>query len=208
MAAAASSSSSSAGDAIVFPRVVVFDLDACCWSPEMYELWGGGAPFTYDSGSNTCTDRAGTLCSLFSAIPAAWTAVVDLPDSRLAIASRCDEPKWADEILRKFKISNGMTMMEAVDPDLVEIYKSSKKKHLSKIREKSGVGFSEMLFLYRNHHHHHRGHPHTAAAAAAAAATITTPPQPPPPTPPSPSDDDPNNIRDGKAGPGRVGQVG
>eukprot|EP00967_Tisochrysis_lutea_P069360 scaffold91132_cov32-Tisochrysis_lutea.AAC.2 len=25
--------------------LVVFDLDACCWSPEMFELWGGGAPF-------------------------------------------------------------------------------------------------------------------------------------------------------------------
>ena len=58
-----------------------------------------------------------------------------------------DEPSWADEILRKFKVANGMTMMEAVDPELVEIYKSSKKKHLTAIREKSGVGFDEMLFF-------------------------------------------------------------
>ena len=29
----------------------VFDLDACCWSPEMYELWGGGAPFTQVSSA-------------------------------------------------------------------------------------------------------------------------------------------------------------
>eukprot|EP01050_Picozoa_sp_SAG11_P045448 SAG11_NODE_22669_length_402_cov_0.851485_1_plen_53_part_00 len=34
------------------PRVIVFDLDACCWEPEMYQLgsWGsvdgGGSPFT------------------------------------------------------------------------------------------------------------------------------------------------------------------
>ena len=27
------------------PKVVVFDLDGCVWDPEMYELWGGGAPF-------------------------------------------------------------------------------------------------------------------------------------------------------------------
>ena len=27
------------------PKVIVFDLDGCVWDPEMYELWGGGAPF-------------------------------------------------------------------------------------------------------------------------------------------------------------------
>ena len=26
--------------------MLVFDLDGCCWDPEMYELWGGGSPFT------------------------------------------------------------------------------------------------------------------------------------------------------------------
>ena len=30
------------------PKVFVFDLDGCCWDPEMYELWGGGAPFKAD----------------------------------------------------------------------------------------------------------------------------------------------------------------
>ena len=27
------------------PKVIVFDLDGCVWDPEMYQLWGGGAPF-------------------------------------------------------------------------------------------------------------------------------------------------------------------
>ena len=27
------------------PKAFVFDLDGCCWDPEMYELWGGGSPF-------------------------------------------------------------------------------------------------------------------------------------------------------------------
>ena len=27
------------------PKALVFDLDGCCWDPEMYELWGGGSPF-------------------------------------------------------------------------------------------------------------------------------------------------------------------
>ena len=33
------------------PKAVVFDLDGCVWRPEMYELWGGGAPFK-DNGDN------------------------------------------------------------------------------------------------------------------------------------------------------------
>ena len=31
------------------PKVIVFDLDNCFWSPEMYELLGGGgSPFRKD----------------------------------------------------------------------------------------------------------------------------------------------------------------
>eukprot|EP00658_Telonema_sp_P-2_P070902 TRINITY_DN6026_c0_g2_i2.p2 TRINITY_DN6026_c0_g2~~TRINITY_DN6026_c0_g2_i2.p2 ORF type:complete len:184 (-),score=40.00 TRINITY_DN6026_c0_g2_i2:451-1002(-) len=41
-------------------RAVVFDLDACCWDPEMYQLWGGGAPFKHNR-DNTLTDRSPSL---------------------------------------------------------------------------------------------------------------------------------------------------
>lgn len=44
------SGSSSSGTFL--PRVVVFDLDACCWYPEMYML-SGGAPFQYDAATGT-----------------------------------------------------------------------------------------------------------------------------------------------------------
>jgi hypothetical protein len=30
------------------PKIFVFDLDNCVWYPEMYMIWGGGPPFTYD----------------------------------------------------------------------------------------------------------------------------------------------------------------
>ena len=107
-------------------------------SQEMYELWGGGAPFTYDAATNSCTDNRGTVVRLFGAIATAWAMVADSPDSCLAIASRCDEPSWGREILGKFKVSNGQTMMEAVGDDgMVQIYKSCKQKHLTAIQEHS-----------------------------------------------------------------------
>ena len=45
------------------------------------------------------------------------------PDSKLAIASRCDEPSWAHECLKLFKI-NGKSMGSLFS--YIEIYKSSK----------------------------------------------------------------------------------
>ena len=38
------------------PRVFVFDLDGCCWDPEMYEIWGGGAPFS-ENKDGSLSDR-------------------------------------------------------------------------------------------------------------------------------------------------------
>jgi magnesium-dependent phosphatase-1 len=45
------------------PKVVVFDLDGCVWYPEMYMLWGGGAPFKTQSNGDL-KDRAGQKCYL------------------------------------------------------------------------------------------------------------------------------------------------
>lgn len=60
--------------------LVVFDLDACCWSPEMYELWGGGAPFSVvrdTPGGMTLADARGvqvktTLWARRRGRPARW----------------------------------------------------------------------------------------------------------------------------------------
>ena len=49
------------------PKVVVFDLDGCLWDPEMYELWGGGAPFS-DNGDGTLKDRSGVTVRLLGAV--------------------------------------------------------------------------------------------------------------------------------------------
>ena len=49
------------------PKVVVFDLDGCLWEPEMYELWGGGAPFS-DNGDGTLADRSDVTVRLLGAV--------------------------------------------------------------------------------------------------------------------------------------------
>jgi hypothetical protein len=62
--------------AVAKPSLVVFDLDACVWLPEMYQLWGGGgAPFSYRDAENCCVDAAGTPVVLLGAVPEASTRI-------------------------------------------------------------------------------------------------------------------------------------
>ena len=49
------------------PAAVIFDLDGCLWDPEMYELWGGGAPFS-DNGDGTLADKSGVTVRLLGAV--------------------------------------------------------------------------------------------------------------------------------------------
>ena len=47
-------------------------------------------------------------------------------DTRVAVASRCDEPEWGRECLKKFMVSEGVSMWDVAEKGhLVEIYKSS-----------------------------------------------------------------------------------
>ena len=144
MAAAAPTAGLGAGSKR--PRMIVFDLDACVWTPEMYELWGGGAPFIYDESTNTCTDSRGVRVRLLGAIPQILDDIKSW-GGEIAIASRTDEPSWAREILNKFRTSTGETLMSCVTPNLDEMYKSSKTNHLSAIRQKSGCAFDDMIFF-------------------------------------------------------------
>eukprot|EP00971_Amphidinium_carterae_P076258 1506110-Amphidinium_carterae.1 len=48
------------------PGCIVFDLDGCLWYPDMYELWGGGAPFTEQQVDGTLIDRSGRAVTLHS----------------------------------------------------------------------------------------------------------------------------------------------
>ena len=92
---------------MTLPELIVFDLDNCVWFPEMYQLWGGGAPFK-QTPDGDLTDRSGERVYLMGDIRNIMNELKN--DSKyanveIAIASCCDEPKWAEECLRKFKIN-------------------------------------------------------------------------------------------------------
>ena len=122
------------------PSLIVFDLDACCWSPEMFELWGGGAPFIQEGtqANNTLRDAKGTRVRMLGNTAQCWA---DLhwrmqagEDLLVGVASRSDEPAWARECLKKFIVAPGVSMMDVVTEARCEIYKGSKRSHFAALQ--------------------------------------------------------------------------
>ena len=97
------------------PAAVVFDLDGCVWSPDMYMLWGGGAPFSGPDANGDLADARGQRVRMLGAIPEILAELKVDPrwkDTIVAVASCTDEPDWAQECMRKFQLKDGLCMKD------------------------------------------------------------------------------------------------
>ena len=132
------------------PRVLVFDLDGCTWWPEMYHLWGGGgSPFKPMPDGNVI-DRSGTVVKIMADLRSILSEVNSDPkwsETRVGVASSCDEPSWARECIRQICIGDKFKLKDIFDPNLTEIYKGSKSGHLNQISKKSGVALDQIMFF-------------------------------------------------------------
>mmetsp|Transcript_3509 Transcript_3509/g.10359 ORF Transcript_3509/g.10359 Transcript_3509/m.10359 type:complete len:174 (-) Transcript_3509:68-589(-) len=132
------------------PKLVVFDLDACCWFPEMY-MMGRGSPFAKTSNPDHMTSAGGETVKLLGITREVWSMLYGdarFAETGIAVASRCDEPAWARELLGMYEVAPGVSFWNALgDGRLAEIYKGSKIKHFEALRQKTGVAFSDMLFF-------------------------------------------------------------
>jgi magnesium-dependent phosphatase 1 len=136
------------------PKLIAFDLDGTVWTPDMYQLWGGGSPFQHHANGKDLVDRAGQKVQLIG-ITAEILNDIYLNDhfaeTKLAWVSCTDEPEWADECLEKFRTSSGHYLKTVVDSS--EIYKSNKQTHFRNLKHKfPGISFEEMLFFDNEHH--------------------------------------------------------
>eukprot|EP00040_Diaphanoeca_grandis_P016878 m.87552 g.87552 ORF g.87552 m.87552 type:complete len:179 (+) comp26085_c0_seq1:164-700(+) len=132
------------------PRLVAFDLDGTVWCPDMYQLWGGGAPFkVVGDGTKELRDRSHQPVVLLGAIgeilhelqtDAIWA------DTKVAWVSCTDEPSWADECLKKFHTSGNVPIGTIAHSS--QIYKSNKKVHFQRLREQyADVAYEDMIFF-------------------------------------------------------------
>ena len=132
------------------PRCVVFDLDGCLWTPEMYQLSGvgGGPPFTPSD------DGALGPVTLLADVREVMRELHVAPEwrgTKVAISSRCDEPDWAAELLDNFRIDDDtggtFALREVFDPSLIEICPDDKRDQFERLSERSGIPLEEMVFF-------------------------------------------------------------
>ena len=130
------------------PKAVVFDLDGCLWYPDMYMLWGGGAPFKVAS-DGALIDSIGQRVTMMGAVPQILLELKTQPGWRsvvVGVASCTDEPNWAQECMTKFMVDGGEYSIKDV-VQVEEIHKGNKRSHLKSIAERTGIALDEMLFL-------------------------------------------------------------
>ena len=125
---------SAGGMASKRPKLIVFDLDNTLWTPELYQLrkqkQGGHPPI------------AGSDVQLFPGAKIILDRIRENAygeDTRFAIASRTKSINWAFSLLDDFGIADLF--------DHMEIFPASKLEHFCRLKEDSGIPYSEMLFF-------------------------------------------------------------
>jgi magnesium-dependent phosphatase 1 len=131
------------------PALIVFDLDACLWLPEMYEL--SHAPTNYDA------DRGGVVAghetvTLFKGAQTVLTKLLDgsFGSVKVAVASSTTEPSYANRCLEVLPADpTGQRTEKLADiVDYRQIYPGNKgRQHFPALKIESGVPFDQMLFF-------------------------------------------------------------
>lgn len=165
-----SSSENNDNSLIKIPKAIIFDLDGCIWTPEMYEInffqGGQGSPFSQDPKDPlnllTCGQRPvkllGDSRSVFQEL---YTNGL-FRDTKVGISSRTDEPAWARELLTLFPIplndgddedcADYVALTEVFNGP-IEIAKDEKVDHFHRISKTCNIAFEDILFFdneYRN----------------------------------------------------------
>lgn len=135
----------------VFPRLVAFDLDGTIWTPDMYQLWGGGSPFTVESPS-ILRDCRGTRVRLLGAAAEILLELNrDHPDVITTWVSCTDEPDWAAECLTLFRSSNGESIGDLINGP-PQIFKANKQEHFKRLqRAFPDIPYEDMIFFDNEH---------------------------------------------------------
>lgn len=134
------------------PKLVAFDLDGTVWSPDMYMLWGGGAPFEVKDPTKNLIDCSGQEVRLLGEIGKILEELATTEEWKgtvISWVSCTDEPSWANECLMKFVTPGKGIPLKSLVPDKAEmIFKSSKKEHFKRLKAAyPEIEYSEMIFF-------------------------------------------------------------
>ena len=123
--------------AMVVPKLVVFDLDATVWRPELYQL--------------RRQPTAGKEVKLLDGAAAALKELATdekWANTKVAVASRTNKGDWARTLLEEFEVPGTNPPMRLAELiSYQEIYTGSKVQHFGSLRSRSGIPYDEMLFF-------------------------------------------------------------
>ena len=108
----------------VLPSLIVFDLDACLWLPEMYEL--SSRPTTYDAAKGG-VKAGGETVKLFPGAQSVLHRILtdgSFSSTKIAAASSTTEPAYANTCLAQLPLDPSGARQEKLD-DLVEFKQST-----------------------------------------------------------------------------------
>jgi magnesium-dependent phosphatase 1 len=131
-------------------KLIAFDLDGTIWDPEMYQLWGGGAPFRLAPNKKDLLDSKGTVLRLLGVTAEILHDIKCAPElngTKIAWVSCTDEPVWANECLGLLVTQPGQVPLDQV-ADASEIFDGNKQLHFKGLKETfPDIDFNEMLFF-------------------------------------------------------------
>jgi magnesium-dependent phosphatase 1 len=134
------------------PKLVAFDLDGTVWAPDMYMLWGGGAPFTpqntYNNNNiNKLMDKSNQPVRLLGDVANILDELEATENCVISWVSCTDEPAWADDCLDLFESGKKKKLSTFVDLAGKQIFKANKKEHFQKLKKNfPAIQYSEMIF--------------------------------------------------------------
>lgn len=81
------------------PKLIVFDLDACLWTPEMFELSSAPTAYSADKGGVIAGGDVVTLFPGAKAVLRRLLTDAEFSATKVAVASSTTEPKFANRCL-------------------------------------------------------------------------------------------------------------
>ncbi|MBN2738820.1 MAG: magnesium-dependent phosphatase-1 [Spirochaetales bacterium] len=121
---------------MIHPELFVFDLDFTLW--DCGGLWCDHTQPPYVKGGHFVFDSRERCLSLYPDVPDILQTLSQ-QGIRLALASRTSKPDWAQKLIHLFDIGKYFSYSE--------IYPGSKITHFERLREKTALPYSAMIFF-------------------------------------------------------------
>ena len=151
------------------PSQPTADLDGCLWAPDMYMLWGGGAPFSKQENGELL-DTRGQRVRMLGAVPEVLLELKTDPkwaDAVVCIASCTDEPSWAQECMRLFDIGPDLVIKDAMMVEEIHggnkqtrTFQTTSTPHHPALLPPPPTATANHHHEHHHHEHHHRHHHH------------------------------------------------